>query len=129
MSGDYSATGLADQLDPGPAAVAMPDASPGLTLVGPVWSEVVYERDAVADIGAEAVCWAIYGELWEYREGGFYVTALSQDRRRHLVETHAALRLARGVTTPRARARCAASPPSDTGGTPTHSPARVRSAN
>jgi hypothetical protein len=86
MSGDYSATGLADQLDPGPAAVAMPDASPGLTLVGPVWSEVVYERDAVAEIGAEAVCWAIYGELWEYREGGFYVTALSQDRRRHLVE-------------------------------------------
>jgi hypothetical protein len=57
-----------------------------ITLVGPVWTEVAYERDAVAEIGAEAVCSVIYGELWEYREGDFYVTELFQDRRRHLVE-------------------------------------------
>jgi len=86
MSGDRSATGLADQLGPGPAAASVPDVSPDLALAGPVWSEVVYERDAVVEIGAEAVCWVIYGELWEYREGGFYVTELFQGRHRRLVE-------------------------------------------
>jgi hypothetical protein len=85
MTGDHSAIGLAEDLGCG-APASFPDATPDVGPVGPVWSEVSYEREAVAEIGAEAVCWVIYGELWEYRDGYFYVTELFHDRRRHLVE-------------------------------------------
>jgi hypothetical protein len=63
-----------------------PELAPNLVLAEPLWSEVVYEREAVAQIGADAICWVIYGELWEYRDGGFYVTELFHDRRRQLVD-------------------------------------------
>jgi hypothetical protein len=86
MGGDYISLGVAEKCD----AVSMPvvglEMSPDVALVGPAWSEVAYEREAVVEIGAEAVCWVIYGELWEFRDGAFYVTELFHDRRRHLVE-------------------------------------------
>ncbi len=86
MSSDDSSIGLAAPLDAGMALVPSAGASPDLALLGPVWSEVVYEREAVREIGAEAVCWVIYGELWEYRDGAFYVTELFRSRHRRLVE-------------------------------------------
>ena len=86
MTGHYSSIGVAERRD----AVSTPGAdlglSPDVALVGPAWSEVAYEREAVVEIGAEAVCWVIYGELWEFREGAFFVTELFRDRHRHLVE-------------------------------------------
>ena len=86
MSGQYISTSVAERRD----AVSTPSAdlglSPDVALVGPDWSEVAYEREAVVEIGAEAVCWVIYGELWEFREGAFFVTELFHDRHRLLVE-------------------------------------------
>lgn len=86
MSGDDSSIGHAGPLDAGMAFVSASEASPDLALVGPVWSEVGYEREVVREIGAEAVCRVIYGELWEYRDGAFYVTELFRGRHRRLVE-------------------------------------------
>jgi len=78
MSGECVSIPLADE--------PLSEIAPGLALGDPVWSDVAYERDAVVEIGAEAACWVIYGEFWDYREGGFYVTELFCDRRRRLVE-------------------------------------------
>ena len=86
MGVDFISIGLAEKRGLGAAPGAVLDISPDVALVGPAWSEVAYEREAVAQIGAEAVCWVIYGELWEFREGAFYVTELFHDRRRLLVE-------------------------------------------
>ena len=86
MSGDNITIGLADAEAPLYALGDALEASPDVALLGPAWSEVVYEREAVTEIGAEAVCWVIYGELWEFRDGAFYVTELFHDRRRRLVE-------------------------------------------
>ena len=86
MSGDYISIGLAETRGVGSVPDAALEISPDVALVGPVWSDVVYEREAVAEIGAEAACWVIYGELWEFRDGAFFVTELFNDRRRRLVE-------------------------------------------
>ena len=82
MGVDYISIGLAEERGLGSAPGAVLEVSPDVALVGPVWSEVVYEREAVAQIGADAVCWVIYGELWEFHEGAFYVTEPFHDRRR-----------------------------------------------
>jgi hypothetical protein len=86
MNDDSISIGLADPHEPGLALGAAHEASPDVALLGPAWSEVAYEREALAEIGADAVCWVIYGELWEFRDGAFYVTELFHDRRRLLVE-------------------------------------------
>jgi hypothetical protein len=85
MNCDHISIGLAGPRKPGLALGVGLEASPDVAALGPAWSEVVYERDAVAEIGADAVCWVIYGELWEFRDGAFYVTELFHDRRRLLV--------------------------------------------
>jgi len=69
----------------GPITESGPEAMPDIALVEQVCSEIVYEREAVAEIGSEAVRWVIYGEAWEFRGGAFYVTELFGDRRRQLV--------------------------------------------
>jgi len=86
MSGDHISIGVAEKCFAGSASAADLEISPDVALAGPAWSEVAYAREVVAEIGADAVCRVIYGELWEFRAGAFYVTELFHDRRRLLVE-------------------------------------------
>lgn len=39
------------------------------------WPDVTFDRDAVVALYLPAYCWTPRGELWEFEDGAFWVTA------------------------------------------------------
>jgi len=49
------------------------------------WPDMTFHRDAVVAMAWPAYCWTLGGELWEFEDGAFWVTA-RRDRGRRRVD-------------------------------------------
>jgi len=49
------------------------------------WPGLAFEKQHVRFLGADATCWTIRGDLWDFEDGAFYLTDLHGDRERRRV--------------------------------------------
>lgn len=53
------------------------------------WPGFAFERERVRELGVPAYCWTPEGELWEYEDGAFFLTARGARERRRAAASDA----------------------------------------